>query len=218
MFKGSCLSVFLLASTAATGCMVDSIDDEGDLQDDVATIEAELAVGTSVRLGSFNNGCDPGRSPRVVFGGFDAQNRETYTVQGLTASVSAPSGGNCSDTVQLFLERGKKVRIKGFSIFGNAFRGGGATGIFTVNGGLRTARNYAVSTFLPQTSGTSFQKVDFSMGANDFSNCSPFPTPGETLSIRPQVAITGGNAGQTPSMTVSMSSLTVSLEVVSCIP
>jgi len=210
-------SALLIASAMTTGCMVD-VDNDGDVQEDLATTESELAVGTSIQLGGFNNGCRPGQTPRVVFGGFDAANRETYTVQGLTASVGAPGGSSCDDTLQLLVERGKKVRIKGFSIFGNAFRGGGATGTFTVQGGLRTARTYSVNTFLPQGNGPAFSKVDFSMGANDFTQCSRFPTPGETLFVRPIVSISGGIPGQTPSMSVDLNSLTLSLEVVNCTP
>ena len=214
--KRSILSSLLIASVMATGCLDTAegleVDGEDEAPADVATTESDLTVGNSISLGSVTNGCAPGQGVQLQFGGVDAAGHELYTVQNLRAS----NLGSCTDTIQLLVQPHKKVRIKGVSITGNYFRGGGAFGRLDVLAGLRTAPTYTVKTFFPQATAPGFSRFDFSMPANDFTQCSVFPTPGETLNVRPSAIVTGGTPGQTPSLTVDISSQTISLDVVGC--
>jgi hypothetical protein len=208
------LPALLLVLTAVAACAEDPGMDNAD---DIASEESAATFGSNLSLGPVANGCNPGVGLSLQFRGVDAAGRETYSVEGIRASnIGRPSA--CDINQSLIITPGHKARIRGISIFGNIFRSPGAFGSFDVFHNLRTARAYVTSTSVPQPSSPGFSRVDFSMGANDFTNCARLGDPPTTLLIRPGVTVNGGTPGQPASINVDINSLTESIEIVACTP
>lgn len=174
-----------------------------------------LPPANAVRLASFTNGCAPGSTPRLTFFGYDSSGRASYTVE--TPNFSSVSTSSCDLVASLQIDRGFRARIKGVSYSGSYFRSNGTFGSVDIFTGLRTSLHSTVQQPVPLAT-TTFSKSDFSMGPNNWTQCSKQAFPGETLLVRPSTTIRGGIAGQTPSLSASLNFVTISLEVESCTP